>query len=59
MSGHMSGNRRFAFFGEQIINRFNQKFMRYATYFKRLNKEIIKQREVCQRMFDSFGVSYL
>ena len=35
------------------------KWMRYQTYFKLLNKGMIKQREVRQSMVDSFGVSYL
>ncbi|MFT4806469.1 MAG: hypothetical protein ACI9YE_003703 [Psychroserpens sp.] len=34
------------------------KWMRYPTYFKRRNKGIIKQREVCQRMIDTFGILY-
>jgi hypothetical protein len=28
----MSGNRFFASFNKEIINRFNQKFMRYAAF---------------------------
>jgi hypothetical protein len=32
-------------------------WMRYLTYFKLRHKGIIKEREVCQRMINSFGFS--
>jgi hypothetical protein len=35
------------------------KWMRYKTYYQIRNEGMIKQREMCQRMIDSFGVSYL
>ena len=35
------------------------KWMRYKTYYRIRSEGMIKQREVCQRMIDSFGVSYL
>jgi hypothetical protein len=33
--------------------------MRYKTYYRTRSEGMIKQREMCQRMIDSFGVSYL
>ncbi len=35
------------------------KWMRYPTYYRLKDEGMIKQREMCQRMIDSFGVSYL
>jgi hypothetical protein len=35
------------------------KWMRYKTYYRIRSEGMIKQREMCQRMIDSFGVSYL
>jgi hypothetical protein len=35
------------------------KWMRYSTYYRLRGAGMVKQREMCQRMIDSFGVSYL
>jgi ribosomal protein S27AE len=35
------------------------KWMRYSTYYRLRSAGMVKQREMCQRMIDSFGVSYL
>lgn len=35
------------------------KWMRYKTYYRTRSEGMIKQREMCKRMVDSFGMSYL
>lgn len=35
------------------------KWMRYKTYYRLRRAGVVKQREMCQRMIDSTGVSYL
>jgi hypothetical protein len=35
------------------------KWMRFSTYYRLSGAGMIKQREMCQRMIDSFGVKFL